>query len=448
MSEFSQDSRLLATEDMQPTTSLVQADPPALNANFHSSATGESHDVLEGRSPAGLVGPTLGDFEAKSVASGSAENLSGSITEVNKDCAPRVSVPAPTKPDQQTSELYTDIKQMIARSTFLGEGDSALVAFWAMSTWFREALQVFPILLVSGPAFEANRVLNVLNDLCYAPALLAGFRRGDLNDLHGCTFLISEPHLDKRTATLLGNLTNRNFLLVEEGSLLGFAGSRAVYIGENSAIGKIPHSIHVHATPALAQNAVVHRSLRAEIEGFRKRILAYQTKHLGKVRSLEFNPRGLSPELTVIGNTLGSCIFEAPQLQTQLVALLRPQAQQQITDRSDSDEALVVGATLAFCHQGKGEVFAKEIAVEVNRLLEARGETRKLSPEKVGHKLKKMGLYTRRLSQAGNGLILDQVTKVRIHEVAVGYLGEDSIEEDENLHCPLCSKNELLREVM
>ena len=59
-------------------------------------------------------------------------------------------------------------------------------------------------------------MLNVLNDLCDSPILLAGFRRGDLKDLRGCTLLISEPNLDNRTAALLGNLTNRNFLLVEE----------------------------------------------------------------------------------------------------------------------------------------------------------------------------------------------------------------------------------------
>ena len=91
----------------------------------------------------------------------------------------------------------------------------------------------------------------------------------------------------------------------------------------------------------------------------------------------------------------------APEPQMQLVALLRPQAQQQIADRSDSDEALVVGAALALCHEDKGEVFVKDIAVEVNRLLTARGETRQLSPEKVGHLLKRVGLSTRRLSQAG-----------------------------------------------
>ena len=114
------------------------------------------YDALEGRSPGGLADPTLGDFEAKSVASGSAENLSGSTAEVSKVSTVRLPVPDPAKPDYQTSELYTDIKRMIARSTFLAEGDSALVAFWAMSTWFREALQVFPILLVSGPAFDGE----------------------------------------------------------------------------------------------------------------------------------------------------------------------------------------------------------------------------------------------------------------------------------------------------
>ena len=38
----------------------------------------------------------------------------------------RLPVPDPAKPDYQTSELYTDIKRMIARSTFLAEGDCAL----------------------------------------------------------------------------------------------------------------------------------------------------------------------------------------------------------------------------------------------------------------------------------------------------------------------------------
>ena len=115
MSEFSEDSRPIVAEDRPPTAFCVKAgdDAPALKANFHPSAAIESYDALEDRSPGRLVGSTLAHFEAKSVASGSAENLSGSTAEV-KVCTPRISVPPPTKPDCQTSELCSEIKRMIA----------------------------------------------------------------------------------------------------------------------------------------------------------------------------------------------------------------------------------------------------------------------------------------------------------------------------------------------
>jgi hypothetical protein len=71
---------------------------------------------------------------------------------------------------------------------------------------------------------------------------------------------------------------------------------------------------------------------------------------------LELNPHGLS---RVIANALGSCIVDAPQLESQLVALLKPQARQQFADRSDSDEALVVAAAL--CLQGKAQYMLRRL---------------------------------------------------------------------------------------
>jgi hypothetical protein len=304
--------------------------------------------------------------------------------------------------------------------------------------------------LITGPAHEAMVLLRVLRDLCSTPTLLAGFKRGDLKDLNRHrTLLISEPHLDNRTAALLGTLTNRDFMLLDQGYYLYCVNSKAVYIGEDPAINRIQHSLYIDtAARPLAKPPDPGWSLPATIDSLRQRILEYRDRYMKEVRRLIFDPCGLSPEAHAIANALGSCLVDATQLQTELVALLRPADQQQIADRSDGDEALVVGAALAFCHQDKGEVFVKQIAVEVNRLLAARGETRQLSPEKVGHKLKKVGMFTRRLSHAGNGLTLDQATRIRLHEVAAAYREEDSIQGDENLHCPLCEKNELLREVM
>ena len=318
------------------------------------------------------------------------------------------SAPPPTKLDHEASELHSKIKRLVAHRTRHPDDDCALVAFWAISTWFQTVLQVFPGLAVSGSAHEAINLLNVLHELCDEPVLLAGLRRGDLKDLGGFTLLISELNLDNRMAALLENLAHRKFLLVEKRSFLPAAGSKAVYIGEDSAIKKIQNSIHINSLPALDYDAVPDRLARQEIDAVRKRILRCRTKNLDKVRSLEFNPRGLSREANVIANAQGSRIVEAPQLQTQLVAWLKPPAQQQIADRSESDEALVVAAAFALCHQDKSAVLAKEIAFEFNRVLEASGKTRRLSPEKVGHKLKKVGVCTWTVSSAGKGLILDQ----------------------------------------
>jgi hypothetical protein len=57
--------------------------------------------------------------------------------------------------------------------------------------------------------------------------------------------------------------------------------------------------------------------------------------------------------------------------------------------------------------------------------VEARGEGYKLSPEKVGHRLRKLGLPTRRLSQAGNGLVMDKEMISRLHTLSRMYVGED-----------------------
>jgi hypothetical protein len=50
------------------------------------------------------------------------------------------------------------------------------------------------------------------------------------------------------------------------------------------------------------------------------------------------------------------------------------------------------------------------------------------------------------LSPAGNGLILDQATRKRLREIAAAYLGEVLSQENENLHCSLGEKSELLME--
>jgi hypothetical protein len=126
----------------------------------------------------------------------------------------------------------------------------------------------------------------------------------------------------------------------------------------------------------------------------------YRGGNLAQVRRLAFNPIGVSPETCAVAKALGSCIVDSPDLQAALVAILAPRDRRQISERRDTAEALVVEAVLALSTGGAEQLYAREIAVEINRLVEAQGERSKLSPEKVGHRLRKLGLPTRRLSQA------------------------------------------------
>ena len=435
-------------ENLQPTATPYLADHgPVLHAGSSNQPSTESSDTQEtlGSLSTGSEGYPFYVAHALGLPAKKGNRTNAWLKKVGTEAK---QLPPPPRTENVTI-VFTHIKQMIAGWTYLSDSASALVAYWVLSTWFQDALTVCPCLVLTGPPHEAMVVLRALKDLCLQPRLLAGFKRSDFRHLAGYrTLLLAEPNLGNRDADLLGTLTNWDFMLIE-GEYLRCGGSTAVYIGEERAIKRIQHSIYVdvtarrHATPLDPD-----QSLLKTMNSLGNRLADYRQVNLEKVRCLKLTPCGLSLEVHAVANALGSCLMDAPQLVEELVTLLRPQDQQQIADRSDSIEALVVGAVLTLCHQGKDQIFVKEIAAEVNRVFEERGETTHLSPEKAGRKLRKVGLLTRRLSQAGNGLILDQPTRIHVHELVATYQGEDPMQEDRNLHCPLCQQNEYPREVV
>jgi hypothetical protein len=345
--------------------------------------------------------------------------------------------------------MFTRIKHTIKAQAHLSDADIALAAFWVISTWFQDALIVLPCLVITGPAHEATELLRVLHDLCCRSLLLAGFRRGDLKDVSCRTLLISEPNLNNQTASLLGNLTNQGFMIVEQRSYLHCHSAKAIYIGQDPTIRRIQHAIYIDVTPALnAAKGIPPEWVRRNIEHLPGHLAKYRESNLAQVRRQEFNPTGVSPETSAVAKALGSCLVDSPDLQAALVSILAPRDQQRISERLDTAEALVIEAALALSRGGAEQLYAREIAVEVNRLLEARGERSKLSPEKVGHRLRKLGLPTRRLSQAGNGLVMDKGTVTRLQTLSAMYVGEDRLANTENLHCSQTTEMRGVGEVM
>jgi hypothetical protein len=342
------------------------------------------------------------------------------------------------------------IKRSLLTLTHLPDDAAELVAFWLISTWFQDALTVLPCLVLTGPTHDAEGVLHVLRNFCRQPELLAGFRRSHLGVLRwGCmTNLVSEPNLDKRTVALLSNLTHRNFLVVAGSSLACYSKSTAIYAGENPQTHKIQNSIAIHITPTNAEPTPSPRWLQEMIERVPVHLEQYRNKNLHDVRCWTWTPSGLSSERATIATELGRCIVEAPELRQKLMTLLKTQDKQLLYEISNTTEAVVLEVTRTLSRDGREHAYAHEIAAEANHLLKTRNETARLSPEKVGHRLKKLGLRTHPLSQSGNGLTFDRTTLARIQQLAAVYMMEETTAETENLHAQQPTENKKIGEVM
>ena len=362
--------------------------------------------------------------------------------------------PVPTRQETYgtTDELFARITQTIVEQTQLSDKDSKLLAIWAISSWFQDVLPITPGLVITGWAYEGEVVLRTLRAFCHKPILVAGLTSATLNDIYMHwqkmpTLLISEPSLTKRMATILGCSTSRGYLApikMDRCPTFGFDyfGSKAIYLGENPPMKSLLQCyLHINAstTTKVYSNSAPLLSEKV-MQHFQNQLEDYRNVNWKKIIRQRFNALGFSPEVHEIANAFGQCIVDAADLREELIALLTPCSDQQIAERLDDLGTLCLSAALRLCHQGKTQILVGEIAAEVNRDLKARGEKLQHSPEKVGHKLKNVGLPSRRLGPAGKGFLFDHGTQVFFHKVAAVYGCVGLADGKQNMHCSLCEQ--------
>jgi hypothetical protein len=383
------------------------------------------------------------------------EGLEGSIEEIIERAdlvrAPSKGTVAPTgtKLYGTTEELYIRLQNAIVAQACLPAHTGALLTHWVFSTWFSDALTVAPGLGIIGSAHDGDIVLRTLRNFCRYPQLLTGVSISDLKKVNWHTtptLLFYDPTLTKQMASLLGCTTSRGYMIGDAGKYKDFYGPKAVYLGDEVSVDRTPRcSVQVNVTPTTTP--ATHNASRlteSVVQELQNQLLRYRLKNLVKVYNSDFDAPVLTSDTRTIANALGACIVDAPKLQSELISLLTPAADQRNVDRSTSLEGITLEATLNLCHEGKVQILVGEIATEVNRIAKARGERMRYSAETIGHRLKKVGLFTRRLGKAGKGLAMDIVTITRVHELAAVYGGVGLDPDENNLHCRLCVENNVL----
>jgi len=234
--------------------------------------------------------------------------------------------------------------------------------------------------------------------------------------------LIREPQLSKRMAALLGASNQPGYFVAAGKDLHGFHCAKCVYLGEDADHQNLgPYAIHVHLARNGRTPAQPFPSDRVTQE-LQNRLFCYRLFNHEKVRASKFQVTGFLPEFCALAQALGAPLVDEPALQAGIIELLKQRDQQTRDDRRSGLPGMVLRAVLFHCHEGsQPEVLVSAIADTVNRLCREEGESLEVSSESVGHTLKKIGLYSRRLGNAGRGLVLDKGTQLLAHELGYSH---------------------------
>jgi hypothetical protein len=322
----------------------------------------------------------------------------------------------------KTRELFNAIQALLKKHLALPERQCALLTYWCIASWFPDFLDFIPRLTITGPAFAADHLFRVLRCICRRPLLLAGinsavFRAIAVGQLMP-TLFIRETRLSKKTIELLDASDQQGYLVACGKDVCDFYCAKCIYVGEYSEAVSVPTGIHVHVTARKPMSAATV-PFDADSQLLQGQLFRYRAFNHDLVRLSEFTPSRLSPELSAVAEQLGAAIVEDEPLQDELIEFLTEQDEQARVDRSTAVNAMVLKAVLFHCHEGEQQkVFVRDLAATVNNTYRDEGEPLKISNERLGHVLKSLGLYTQRLNNAGRGLVLDNATRIRAHELS------------------------------
>jgi hypothetical protein len=321
-----------------------------------------------------------------------------------------------------TRELFDEIVALLQKHVMLPRKECSLLAYWAIATWFTDYLPFLPNVVISGPASTADLLLRTLAAVCRRPILLGELSPLILRklpiDYIEPTLLIRAAQLNRYTSALLNASAQPGYLFFDGESLEQFYCPKCIYVGElvKDSLAT-SNSIQINLGGSVLQSSGPLPT-KDQMTYFHNRLLAYRLLNHDKVKSANFHVSGFRPEISVAADVLGAAIVDDVDLQRGVIDVLKDRDEQSRVDRATGVNGLVLRAVLFHCHQKEERKFVREIAATANQFYAEDGELLRVSSETVGHVLKYLGLYSRRLGNAGRGLVFDKATQGHAHRLS------------------------------
>lgn len=322
-----------------------------------------------------------------------------------------------------TSELATTIQKYSG----LSSDSSRLIAYYVFMTWLSDLMPMAPRLSLIGlPTTGGYQLMRLLSCVCRHAVRLTAVSSSTFFSLppdFGLTILIRQAKVSSElreildAATSPGQFVPRSKQLLEPFSPVILHTDKPVRNTSGAAEIEIPLTLDREDLPLL--DAAMEASISNK---FQNQLLAFRLENFAKVDQSKFDPRGLCFPVREISRTLGSCFPADPDLQADVVSLLKGRDTVDRVQRSVSLEALLLESLLFRCHEAQGDhaagVYAGDLASDIRAISKGRGEQINIKPRAVGELLRSLGFKPDRLDRYGRGILLCEAVVDRAHELA------------------------------
>lgn len=351
--------------------------------------------------------------------------------------------PTHAVPYGTTRELFRSIYEVLKQYTDLPENLLHLAAHSVFASWFVDAIATPVCLsLVSAPSGQGSRLLRLLACLYRHPLLLGQATLGGLCSLP----LELQPalFLDAGQAKgpmekLLRLLSAHDAYVPWKGQLIRFSGAKVVY-NEESLPGNLLGAgfTEIRVPPPRRPLPIFdQRTQQRIVDEFQPKLLMYRLANYHQVAASPFDV----PDSPVrdLARSLAASVPDEPALQSAILPLLQAQPDQVLVKPTSDLDSIVIEAMLVLCHEKERQSFhVAEVADNVNKILEARGEPLDMNAWAVGRKLRKLDITTRKLDAAGRGALLMNELRQHVHSLA--WDRKMLVSHGDPQHCAECKR--------
>jgi hypothetical protein len=338
------------------------------------------------------------------------------------------------------TELFIEVFNLIQIYTLLPEKLCRLLTYCVFASWFSDCTPISICVSIIGPeSLQGRQVFRLLSCLFRRPLPLSDVSLSGLCALPSglCPSLFLEQReLSTQSKKFLYASGARDTFIPWRGRLVNLGWAKVIrseeplrnFTGGGSAI-EIPVDPGVWSLPWF--DVVIQREIANR---FQARLLTYRLNNIRQiVNPLVDFPDFVQP-VREVACCLTGCVPDMPYVESEMTSLLEDRNLQVQKERETEPKSIVIETMLSFCHQKKKFVRVAELAKAVNAISEQEGEMLKLSPEAVGHKLKPLGLNTKRIDAQSRGLFLTEANRQLIHRLAWDY----GVTKTRDLRCTDC----------